>query len=154
MSPNLTQCVVLIGVRLIQPIYFASGLLWYSVHITSLCGDVWLFWSNIGLFWSNIGLFCDTLSTLLHSVLASSFPPRQDFSKRASFPIVCVEWFYKKDLLQVSSFRPFRAQMGEKSSIRAWFSFSAKGLFSNVCEMSPTEECHAHLYILMLKIFF
>jgi len=43
-------------------------------------------------------IFCDTLSTLLQSVLASSFPLRQDFSKRASFPIVCVEWFYEKDV--------------------------------------------------------
>ena len=41
-------------------------------------------------------IFCGTLSTLLHPVLASSFPLWQDFSKRASFPIVCVEWFYKK----------------------------------------------------------
>ena len=35
-------------------------------------------------------------STLLHPVLASSFTPWQDFSKRASFPLVCVDWFYKK----------------------------------------------------------
>jgi len=52
--------------------------------------------------WSNLynlrPIFCETLSTLLHSVLASSFPLRQDFSKRASFPIVCMEWLYKKDV--------------------------------------------------------
>jgi len=41
-------------------------------------------------------IFCGSLSTLLHPVLASSFPLWQDFSKRASFPIVCVDWFYKK----------------------------------------------------------
>ena len=41
-------------------------------------------------------IFCDTLSTLLHSVLASSFPLWQDFSKRASFPIAFEEWLYKK----------------------------------------------------------
>ena len=41
-------------------------------------------------------IFCGDLSTLLHPVLASSFLLWQDFSKRASFPIVCVEWFYKK----------------------------------------------------------
>jgi len=34
MSPNLAQCVVLLWIRLIQPIWFASDLLWYSVHIT------------------------------------------------------------------------------------------------------------------------
>ena len=66
MSPNLAQCVVLLWIKLIQPVWFASDLLWYSVHI------------------------------LLHPVLASSFPLWQDFSKRASFPIVCVEWLYKK----------------------------------------------------------
>ena len=41
-------------------------------------------------------IFYCPLSTLFHPVLASSYPPRQDFSKRASFPIVCVDWFYKK----------------------------------------------------------
>ena len=41
-------------------------------------------------------IFCGPQSTLLHPVLASSFPLWQDFSKRASFPIVCVEWLYKK----------------------------------------------------------
>jgi len=39
---------------------------------------------------------CASLSTLLHPVLASSFPLWQDFSKRASFSIVCADWFYKK----------------------------------------------------------
>jgi len=37
-------------------------------------------------------IFCGPLSTLLHPVLASSFPLWQDFSKRASFPI---DWFWK-----------------------------------------------------------
>jgi len=41
-------------------------------------------------------MFCGSLSTLLHLVLASSFLLWQDFSKRARFPIVCVDWFYKK----------------------------------------------------------
>ena len=34
-------------------------------------------------------------SILLHPVLASSYPLWQDFSKRASFPIICVDWFYE-----------------------------------------------------------
>jgi len=38
-------------------------------------------------------IFCRPLSTLLHPVLASSFPLWKDFSKRASFPIVFVDWF-------------------------------------------------------------
>jgi len=67
MSPKLVQCVVLLWIRLIQPIWFASDPLWYSVRITPPCP-------------------------------ASSFPLRQDFSKRASFPIVSLEWFYKKDV--------------------------------------------------------
>jgi len=67
MSPNLAQCVVLLWIRLIQPIWFASDLLLYSVHITPPCPRLFL---SVG----------------------------QDFSKRASFPIVCVEWFYKKDV--------------------------------------------------------
>jgi len=41
-------------------------------------------------------IFCGTLSALLHPVFASSFPPRHNLSKRARFPIFCVEWFYKK----------------------------------------------------------
>ena len=41
-------------------------------------------------------IFYDPLSTLLHPVLASSYPLWQDFSKRASFPIVCVDGFYEK----------------------------------------------------------
>jgi len=41
-------------------------------------------------------IFYGPLSTLLHPVLASSYPLWQDFSKRASFPIVCVDWFYEK----------------------------------------------------------
>ena len=41
-------------------------------------------------------IFSGPLSTLLYPDLASSFPLRQDFSKRASFPIVCVDWFCKK----------------------------------------------------------
>jgi len=41
-------------------------------------------------------IMCGSLSTLLHAVLASSFPLWQDFSKRASFPIACAECFYKK----------------------------------------------------------
>jgi len=32
---------------------------------------------------------------------SSSFPPRKYFSKRASFPIVCAEWFYKKAVWDV-----------------------------------------------------
>ena len=35
------------------------------------------------------------LSALLHPVLASSYPLWQDFSKRASFLNVCVDWFYE-----------------------------------------------------------
>jgi len=38
-------------------------------------------------------IFYGHLSTLLHPVLASSYPPGQDFSKRASFMIVCVDSF-------------------------------------------------------------
>jgi len=41
-------------------------------------------------------IFWSLLSTLLHPVLASSFPLWQDFSKRASFPVACVDWFHKK----------------------------------------------------------
>ena len=41
-------------------------------------------------------IFCCPRSTLLHPVLSSSFPPWQDFSKRASFPIVHHDWFYWK----------------------------------------------------------
>jgi len=66
MSPNLAQCVVFLWIRLIQAMWFASHLLWSSVHITPPCP------------------------------LASSFPSGQDFLKRASFPIVCDDWFYKK----------------------------------------------------------
>ena len=52
-------------------------------------------------------IFCGSLSTLLHPVLASSFPLWQDFSKRASFPIVCVDWFYKKAVSGVVKFWEF-----------------------------------------------
>ena len=42
-------------------------------------------------------IFCGPLwSTVLHPVLASSFSSWQDFSKRAGFSILCVDWFYKK----------------------------------------------------------
>ena len=54
-------------------------------------------------------IFCGSLSTLLHPVLASSFPLwlGQDFSKRAIFPIVCVDWFYKKAVSGVVKFWEF-----------------------------------------------
>jgi len=41
-APNLAQCVVLLWIRLIQPIWFASDLLWYSVHITPPCPRLFL----------------------------------------------------------------------------------------------------------------
>jgi len=41
-------------------------------------------------------IFYGPLSTLLHPVLTSSYLLCQDFSKRASFPIVCAVWFYEK----------------------------------------------------------
>jgi len=41
-------------------------------------------------------IFYGSLSTLLYPVLASSYLLWQEISKRASFPIVCVVWFYEK----------------------------------------------------------
>jgi len=37
MSINLAQCVVLLWIRLMQAMWFASDLLWSSVHITPPC---------------------------------------------------------------------------------------------------------------------
>ena len=42
MSPNFAQCVVLLWIRLIQPIWFASDILWYSVRITPPCPRLFL----------------------------------------------------------------------------------------------------------------
>ena len=69
MSPNLAQCVVLLWIRLIQPIWFAFDL------FVVLCPH--------------------------YSTLSSPLPFWQDFSKRASFPIACEEWLYKKAVLGV-----------------------------------------------------
>jgi len=42
MNPNLAQCVVLLWIRMIQAIWFASNLLLSFVHITPLCPHLFL----------------------------------------------------------------------------------------------------------------
>jgi len=65
---------------------------WAPIFHNALCCSE-LDWSKL---YDLHPIFCGPLSTLLHPVLASSFLMWQDLSKRASFPIVCVEWFYEK----------------------------------------------------------
>ena len=63
-------------------------------------------------------IFCNPLFTLLHPVLASSFPQWQDFSKRASFLIVCVDWFYKKAVSGVVKSWEFEGNLKRSKILR------------------------------------
>ena len=56
-------------------------------------------------------IFCCPLSKLLFPVLASSFSLRQYFSKRASFPIVCGERLYQKDVWGVEQSWAFEGNL-------------------------------------------
>ena len=76
---------------------------------------------------------CGFLSTLLHPVLASSFPLWQDFSKRASFPIACAEWFYKKTVWGV---------------VKSW-EFEGKILWNEFC---PFHEITGFTLALLYKV--
>ena len=61
----------------------------------NLAQCVVLLWFRLILYDLHL-IFNGSLSTLLQPVLASSYPLWQDFSKRASIPIVCGDWFYEK----------------------------------------------------------
>ena len=73
MEAAFAQCVVLLWIRLIQPIWFASDFLWHSVHITL---------PYPRLFFSVVTRILEKGKFL--------------FFLRASFPIACSEWLYKK----------------------------------------------------------
>ena len=75
-------------------------------------------------------IFSGPLSTLLHPVLASSFPPRQDISKRANFPIVCVDWFYKKAVWSVVKSWGFEGNLSCSKMLRIWRKNSLKRVLS------------------------
>jgi len=78
-------------------------------------------------------IFDGPLSTFLHPVLASSYTLWQDFSKRASFPIVCVDWFYDKAVWGVVKSWEFEGNLRCSKMLRIW-KFAEKGfvLFTRI----------------------
>jgi len=65
-------------------------------------------------------IFCGPLSTVLLPVLASSFLLRQDFSKRASCRIVCVQWCYNKEVWGVVKSWEFEGNLRCSKILRVW----------------------------------
>jgi len=75
-------------------------------------------------------IFDGPLSTLLHPVLASSYPLWQDFSKRASVPIVCVDWLYEKAVWGVVKSWEFEGNLRCSKMLRKWRKNSLKRVLS------------------------
>ena len=65
-------------------------------------------------------IFYGLLSTLLLPVLASSYPLWQDFSKRASFPIVYVDWCYEKAVWGVVKSWELEGNLRCSKMLRIW----------------------------------
>jgi len=95
----------------------------------NLAQCVVLLWIRLIVFDFHL-IFYGPLSTLLHPVLASSYQLWKDFSKRASFPIVCVDWLYEKAVWGVVKSWEFEGILRCSKMLRIWRKNSLKRVLS------------------------